>query len=203
MQVLEDRIPFRTGQLVDSGDRGLGIARAVARPARQQRRDQVGDRPADRLVDVELRGRVFLLLEVAHAHHQPRDAVGLVDGQDAVGELDRFVDVAIGERGDEGAVEQFVVLRIGAQRRAVERRSRQPRRARRWRGARRDSCRTVVRRLQIGLGRETAPALSAGWSGVCARTAAGAASATQNVSAATATRLKRRWKASRLAWLQD
>ena len=122
MQVLEDRIPFRTGQLVDIGDRRLGIAGAVAGPARQQRRDQIGDRSADRLVDVELRGRVFLLLEVAHADHEPRDAVGLVQRQDAVGELDRLVDVAIGQRRDEGAIEQLVVLRIGAQRRAIERR---------------------------------------------------------------------------------
>jgi hypothetical protein len=68
-----------------------------------------------------LRGGVFLLLEVADADHQPRHAIGLVHRQDAVGELDRLVDVAIGQRGDEGAVEQLVVLRIGAERRAVER----------------------------------------------------------------------------------
>ena len=43
-------------------------------------------------------------------------------GQDPFGELDRLIDVAVGDRGDEGAVEQFVVLRIGAQRGAVERR---------------------------------------------------------------------------------
>ena len=112
------------GQLVDIGDRRLGVAGAVARPARQQRRDQIGDRTADRLVDVDLRGRVFLLLEVAHADDETRDAVGLVQGQDAVGELDGLVDVAVGQRGDEGAVEQLVVLGIGAQRRAIERRSR-------------------------------------------------------------------------------
>ena len=124
MQILEDRIPFRAGQLVDIGDRRLGVAGAVAGPARQQRRDQIGDRPADRLVDVDLRGGVFLLLEVAHADHEAGHAVGLVERQDAVGELDGLVDVAIGERGDEGAIEQLVVLRIGAQRRAIERRSR-------------------------------------------------------------------------------
>ncbi len=124
VEILEDRIPFGAGQLVDTGNRRLGIARAVARPARQQRRHQVGDRSADRLVDVELRGRIFLLLEVAHADHQPRDAVRLVHRQDAIGELDGLVDVAIGQRGDEGAVQQFVVLRIGAQRGAIERRRR-------------------------------------------------------------------------------
>ena len=102
----------------------LDVAGAVAGPARQQRRHQIGDRSADRLVDVDLRGGVFLLLQIAHADHEAGDAVGLVDGQDAVGELDRLVDVAVGERGDEGAVEQFVVLRIGAQRRTVKRRGR-------------------------------------------------------------------------------
>ena len=124
VEILEDRIPFGAGQLVDIGDRCLGIAGAIGRPARQQRRHQIGDRPADRLVDVDLRGGIFLLLEVAHADHQPRDAVGLVHRQDAVGELDGLVNVAIRQRGDEGAVEQFVVLRVGAQRRAIERRSR-------------------------------------------------------------------------------
>ena len=120
VEILEDRIPFRAGQLVDIGDRRLGIARAVARPARQQRRHQVGDRSADRLVDVDLRGRIFLQLEVAHADDQPRDAVRLVHRQDAIGKLDRFIDVAIGKRGDEGAIQQLIVLRIGAQRGAIE-----------------------------------------------------------------------------------
>ena len=124
VQVLEDRVPFRPGQLVDIGDRGLAVAGAVAGPARQQRRHQIGDRSAHRLIDVGLRRGVFLLLEVAHADHQPRHAVGLVDGQDAVGELDGLVDIAVGQRGDEGAIEQFVVLRIGAKRRAIERRRR-------------------------------------------------------------------------------
>ena len=98
VQVLEDRIPFRTGQLVDVGDRGLGVAGAVTGPARQQRRHQIGDRPANRLIDVQLRGRIFLQLQIAHADHQPGDAIGFVDRQNAVGELDGLVDIAIRER---------------------------------------------------------------------------------------------------------
>ncbi len=124
MQVLEQRIPFGAGQLVDIGDRRLAVAGAVAGPARQQRRHEVGDRPADRLVDVGLRGRVFLQLQVAHADHEARDAIGFVDAQDPVGELDGLVDVAVGQRRNEGAVQKFVVLGIDAQRRAVERRGR-------------------------------------------------------------------------------
>ena len=124
VQILEDRIPFRTGQLVDIGDRRLGVAGAVAGPARQQRRHQIGDRPANRLIDVGCAAGVFLQLQIAHADHQPGHAIGFVDRQDAVGELDGLVDIAVRERGDEGAIEQFVVLRIGAKRRAIERRRR-------------------------------------------------------------------------------
>jgi hypothetical protein len=64
---------------------------------------------------------VFLRLQIAHADHEASDPVGLVDGQYLVGEFYRLIDVAVGDRRDEGAVEQFVVLRVGAQRRAVER----------------------------------------------------------------------------------
>ncbi|MGY3108927.1 hypothetical protein ACVWW7_005554 [Bradyrhizobium sp. LM6.9] len=121
VEVLEQRIPFRTGQLVDGRDTALGIARTIGGPARQQRGDEIGDRTADRLVDVGLRGRVLLELEIVHADDEARDAVGLVDGEDALGELDGFVDVTVGDRRDEGAVEQLVVLRVGAQSGAVER----------------------------------------------------------------------------------
>ena len=124
VQILEDRIPFRPGQLVDVGDRGLGVAGAIAGPARQQRRDQIGDRSAHRLIDVDLRRGVFLLLQVARADHEPRHAVALVNGQDTVGELHGLVDIAFRKRGDEGAIEQFVVFRIGAKCGAVERRRR-------------------------------------------------------------------------------
>ena len=124
VQILEQRIPFRAGQLVDIGDRRLGVAGAVAGPTRQQRRHQVGDRPADRLVDVELRGGIFLQLDVLDADHKARHAIGLVDRENPVGELDRLVDIAFGDRGDEGAIQKLVVLRIGAQRRTVKGRRR-------------------------------------------------------------------------------
>ena len=123
MQILEDRIPFRTGQLVDAGDRAFGVTGAVGRPGRQQRRHQIGDRAADGLVDVELGGGIFFLLQAVHADHEPRDAVRLVVRQDPLGELDGLVDVAIRDRRDEGAVQELVVLGIGAQGGAIELRS--------------------------------------------------------------------------------
>ena len=85
VQILEDRIPFRTGQLVDIGDRRFGVAGAITGPARQQRRHQIRDRSADRLIDVELRGRVFLLFQIAHADDQPGDPIGFVHRQNPVG----------------------------------------------------------------------------------------------------------------------
>ena len=50
---------------------------------------------------------------------EPRDAVGLVGLQHALGELDGFVDLAIGQHRQEGAAEQLVVAGIAAQRGAV------------------------------------------------------------------------------------
>jgi hypothetical protein len=122
--VLEQRIPFRPGQLVDAAHRALDVAGAIGCPARQQSRDEIGDRTADRLIDVELRSRIFLELEILHANHQAGDAVGLVDHQDLLGELDRFVDIAVGNRRDEGAIQQLIVLGISPERRAVEGRGR-------------------------------------------------------------------------------
>src|SRR5262249_61657867 len=77
------------------------------------------ERPADRLRDFPARNRILLLLDRTHSEHQSRDAVGLVDLQDAFGEPDRFVDLAGGQHGEEGAAEQLVVARVGAQRGAV------------------------------------------------------------------------------------
>ncbi len=98
MQVLEERVPFGTGQLVDVGDRRLGVAGAVTCPARQQSRHQIRDRSANRLIDVQLRGGIFLQFQVMHAEDQPGDAVGFVDSQDPLGELDGLVNIAISDR---------------------------------------------------------------------------------------------------------
>ena len=119
MQILEDRVPVRARQLVDRIDRDLGFARADLRPGRQQRGGQIGDRAAHRLGQFAARGRILLLLERPHAEHEPRDAIVLVDLQDALGEPGRFVDLAIGQNREEGAVEHFAVARIAAQRGAI------------------------------------------------------------------------------------
>ena len=120
MQVLEDRIPVRTGQLVDAGHRALGVAGAIGSPSRQQCRDEIGDGATHGLIDVELGRGIFLLFERLHADHKPRNAVRLVGGEDLLSQLDRLIDVALGDGGDEGAVQKLVVLRIGAQRGAIE-----------------------------------------------------------------------------------
>ena len=134
----------------------LSVAGAVTGPARQQRRHQVRDRSADRLVDVQLRGRVFLQLQIAHADDEPRDAIGLVDGQDALGELDALLDIAVGERGDEGAVQ---TARCSSDRCAApsgRTRRRKSRPAPRWRAGPPDSCPTSSAISNRG-GWETAP----------------------------------------------
>src|SRR5262249_33653512 len=119
MQILEVGVPIFAAKLVD----GVGclprLARARHRPCRQQRRSEGGDRPADRLGKLATRDRILLLLDRAHPEDEPRDAIVLVDLQNAFGKLDPFISLAIGKHRQEGAAEQFVVTGIGAQRGAV------------------------------------------------------------------------------------
>ncbi len=89
------------------------------RPGREQRRGQIGDRAADRLRQVAARRGILLVLERVHAEHQPGDAVVLVGLHDALGKFHRFVDVAVDQQRQEGAVEQFAVFRIAPERGAV------------------------------------------------------------------------------------
>ncbi len=89
------------------------------RPGREQRRRQIGDRAADRLRQIAARGGILLLLERAHAEHQPRDAIVLVGLHDALGIFHGFVDIAVDQQRQEGAVEQLAVLRIVPERGAV------------------------------------------------------------------------------------
>ena len=122
VQVLEDRVPFRTGELVDIGDSPLDLAGAIVGPARQQRRHQIGDGAANGLIDVFPGGGVLLQFEIMNADHQAGDAIGFVDHEDAVGELHGRIDVALRQRRNERTIKKLVVFRVGPQRRAIERR---------------------------------------------------------------------------------
>ena len=115
MQVLEDRVPVRPGELVERVDRRMRIAGAGIGPGREQRRGQIGDRAADRLREILPRQRILLLLERAHAEHKPRDPVAAVDLHQPVGEAAGFVDIAFGQHREEGAAEQFRIARVGLQ----------------------------------------------------------------------------------------
>ena len=119
MQVLEDRVPLRTGQTIDPLDRALLVLRPVLRPGGDQCRGQVRDRAAHRLRDVLARRLILLRLQGAHAEHQPGDTMGLVELDDALGELDGVVHLAVDQDRQEGTLQQHRVLRIDAQCRAV------------------------------------------------------------------------------------
>ena len=115
MHILEDRIPIRSGEPVERVDRRMRIAGAGIGPRRQQRRRQIGDRTAHRLREILPRQRILLLLERAHAEHQPRDPVVAIDLHQPVGQAAGFVDIALGQHREEGAAEQFGIARIGFQ----------------------------------------------------------------------------------------
>ncbi len=120
MQVLEDRVPIGPGEPVDRGKGAMGIARPRHGPGGEQGGGEIGDRPAHRLREVAPRGAVLALLEGVHAEHQAGNAVVLVDLGDALGVFGRLVDVAVDQQRQEGAVEQFAVTGVAAQRVAVE-----------------------------------------------------------------------------------
>ena len=119
MQVLEQRVPVRALQLVDRLDRGLGLARAMARPGGEEGCCEISDRPAHRLREVLLRRLIFLLLERLHADDQAGDPVVAVNRGDLLGKPRRFLDVAFRQHREEGALQEFVVLRIVTQRCAI------------------------------------------------------------------------------------
>src|SRR5262249_60214482 len=119
MQLLEDRVPIGARKLVDGVGRLFCLRRVCHRPGRQQRRGQVRAGPADRLRQLTARERVLLLLDRAHPENEPRDAVILVDLQNAFGELDSLLDFSVGKHRQEGAPKQLVVAGVAAQRSAV------------------------------------------------------------------------------------
>src|SRR5262249_45674718 len=71
------------------------------------------------LAELLPRLRVLLLLDRAHAEHEPRDAIGLVVLQYAVGKPRRFLDIAVGKDGKEGTGQKLGIAWIRSQRRTV------------------------------------------------------------------------------------
>ena len=115
MQILEDAVPIGAGQLIQRVDGGARIAGALKRPCLQQRRGQVGHRAAHRLGKFPTRLSVMLLLEIAYADHQTRNAIGVIDVEQPLGKSAGVVDIAIGEHGEKGAAEQIGIARIELQ----------------------------------------------------------------------------------------
>ena len=119
MQILEDRVPVRPDSLSIEIDRGLGFARRRLRPGRQQRRGQIGDRPAHRLGQLRRAAGYCFCLSARTPSTSRAMRSFLSTWSDAFGELGRFVDLAIGQDREEGSIEDFAVARIAAQRRAI------------------------------------------------------------------------------------
>src|SRR4051812_28804673 len=101
MQILENYVPVGPGELVDTLGGKPGFRRTSLRPRREERRGQVRDRATDRLRKLATCQRILLLLDVANPEHKPRYAVGLVSLQDALGEPDRLLDLAVREHCEE------------------------------------------------------------------------------------------------------
>ncbi len=119
MQVLQDAVGLRPGELVDRFDRGLALVRPDIGPAGEQRRRQIGHRAAHGLRELLARRHVLLLLDAADAEHEPGQAIGLLDLQQTFGQPNRLVDLAVLQNRGEGAAQQLGITRIAAQGEAV------------------------------------------------------------------------------------
>jgi hypothetical protein len=81
------------------------------RPAHQQRRGEIGAGPG-RSVEMGAHGLVLAGLHRPHGERQPGEAMAAVDEDQALGERHGLIDIAVGERCDEGAFEDFVVAGV-------------------------------------------------------------------------------------------
>jgi len=115
MQIFEDRVPFRPGQFVDMRDAG---------PAGKKRCGEIGDWPLHGLREMRARLRELVDLDRARGERQTRNAVGLVEGDHALGKLHGLLDLAAGQRHEERPLNQIGIGRVGAERRAIEGRGR-------------------------------------------------------------------------------
>ena len=116
MQVLEDGVPVRPGEPVERVDAPRACRRRRHRPrpcSSVAVRSVTGPR-TDCAKFCRASG-ILLLLERAHAEHQPRDAIVAVDLHQPVGQPAGLVDFAVGQNREEGAAEQFGIARIGLQ----------------------------------------------------------------------------------------
>src|SRR5262249_59761055 len=74
---------------------------------------------ANGLGELPARTRILLLLDRPHSEDEPRDAVVLVDLQNALGELHSLVNFSVGEYRQEGTAEELVVAGIATKRGTV------------------------------------------------------------------------------------
>lgn len=157
-------------ELIDEIDGALGFARADEGPGRQQRRGEVALAAGAALAEMLARLLPLLRLDRANAEGEMREAVRGLKLEQALGERESGVEIAIGEIGDEGALDQLRVARIVA-------------RGRRWRRRKcaiGDEGRGI---MPAGLSPTSNGVATAALSRACAGAAAKAASATAAPSA--------------------
>src|SRR5215510_186887 len=119
MQILEDRVPLRSGEVIDRRNRALAVIGGKCAPRGKQGCRKVGDRAANRLRQVAPRSDILLALEQIYAKHQASDAIVLVGQRYALGVFHRLVDITINQKRQESTVEQFGIVWIALERRPI------------------------------------------------------------------------------------
>ncbi len=103
----------------------LDVAGADIGPGVQQDRGEIALAQVAAAVEVLARPGEIARLDVAHGQRQPRGAVLRVARDEFLRQGETVGHVAVEQRGDEGALDQFEILRVGAQGFAGEGRGRQ------------------------------------------------------------------------------
>ena len=101
-------------------DRLLLVAAAGPGPGRQQGREDVAARRGAVLGELRARLRPLVALQRLHAEHEMGEPVGRLLREQPVGQSEGIEHVAVGQRRDEGALDELRVARVETQRLARE-----------------------------------------------------------------------------------
>ncbi len=115
MEIAEQR-EIALVQPVGGLDRLVGIVAAGPRPGGEQDRGDIAAAGVAAAREMRAGGGELALLQGARAQRQLGEAVLGIDAHEPFGQREGLRHVAIGERGDEGALQQDGVARIGAER---------------------------------------------------------------------------------------
>ena len=113
--IVAENIETAAREPVDELQRPLRVARTRVGPGREQGGREIGAAAAAGARQLRPRRGELLQAEIAHRLDEMGEAVVGIDAQDPVGHHESVVEIAVGDGGDEGLLQQIRIMRIIAQ----------------------------------------------------------------------------------------